>query len=372
MAQPIQTEWEPKKAMTPANPPPPSTPITAVVPLDTPSAPKKPKGKILEYLKPTLYKPSDNSAPKAPKEILDALSRAGIRKSPSSAPQKPPKKIYPAPRKLFVAIVDGKTEAVIHKYVPVRPLMLISAKAAEFLEPKPWAGKYKIYGKYNTGALSGVLNAIVLHAGIPVVTSDDETSLPCNLLTYEACLRLGISCTHASVKTLLKTIYTQISSSSISSDVLALITYRLGPEDVVFTHTANVLCYQRFSRQVDDVKVFERLVAKKPALQKAMVQIDQSHKARREAINASKRAGTKAEGVLDLGKDSAKVENATATDEMVEKTVGAALVGTPGVDEEQKEQLLKLLKTAPVAEKDEGSVQETTKMENSEKTEKVE
>lgn len=118
-----------KVSASPANIPLPSTPVIAIGPLDTPAAPKKPKA-ILKYLKPTVYKPGDNAAePIAPEEILNALSRAGVRRR--AAKKVAPEQVFPAPRKLFLTIVDGKTDAVIHKYVPTRLLMQISAHAAQ-------------------------------------------------------------------------------------------------------------------------------------------------------------------------------------------------------------------------------------------------
>ncbi|KAF1360845.1 hypothetical protein EJ07DRAFT_176929 [Lizonia empirigonia] len=320
---------EPKVSANPANIPLPSTPITAIGQLDTPAAPKKPKA-ILEYLKPTVYKPDDNAAPTAPEEIFNALSRAGVRRK---APEKAaPEKVFPAPRKLFHTIVDGKTDAVIHKYVPTRLLMQISAHASQILEPKPWAGKYKIYGPYDTPTLREVLDAITLHHNIPVSPS----SLPENLLTYEACLRLGIVSTHNAVKKLITTICTQLSSSRITPDVLNLVTERLGPKDAVFRHTAHVLCHQRFKGAVDDVQTFEKMVARKPSLQRAMAQIDRSHEARREAAKAAKQQWGKAgEGVEGGAQEGVEVRvepvwghaRVRSIEEVLETT---ALVGRVG------------------------------------------
>ncbi|KAF9691027.1 hypothetical protein EKO04_011054 [Ascochyta lentis] len=344
----------------PTTPITPITPVTATGPPLTPQAPKKAKAKILEYLKPTVYKPYDNPTPKAPKEVLDALSRAAVRKPSSVRRNKAEKKTYPIPRKLLISIVDGKTDFVVHKYVPVRYLMQISDKAAEVLEPKPWAGKFKIYGKYDHSALRSVVDAIVRREDIPVLTDDESSSLEANLLTYEACLRVGISSTHGSVKALLKTVYSQLSKSAITPDILHLVTYRLGPEDAVFRHTANVLCYQRFTKNIPNVLSFEEMVAKKPALQKAMVQIDQAHKARREAINASKRDSTHKNG--EAG-DEARV---SALNEMVESAVATARVRKDDVAEEQKDALLALLKAEKADEKDGNGGGEVKKVEKAE------
>ncbi|UPX12892.1 uncharacterized protein EKO05_0003425 [Ascochyta rabiei] len=329
----------------------PTTPVTVKRTLSAPQAPKKARTKILEYLKPDVYKPEKKPIPKAPKAVLDALSRAGVRQSSSVRPKKGGKKTFPAPRKLHVAIVDGKTDMIILEYVPVRYLMRISSQAATVLEPKPWAGKFKIYGQYDFSALRSVVNAIAHRADIPVRTDDDTSSLAANSLTanletYEACLRIGISSTHDSVRVLLKAVCAQISKSDITPDILHFVTYRLGREDAVFKHTANVLCYKRFTKTIPDISSFEKMVARNPALQKAMVQIDQAHKARREAINASKRKSMHRNG--ETGDET----YVPTLDKMCEATVDVA----PGIiANEQKEALLALLKTKAAGEKDGGS-----------------
>ncbi|KAF2628118.1 hypothetical protein BU25DRAFT_490759 [Macroventuria anomochaeta] len=269
----------------------PSTPTTTEIVIHhvaSPQAPKEPKSRILGYLQPTVYKPEADDMPKAPKTILDALIRAGICKCTTKPKGESTDVKYSAPRKLTVSVVDGKTDRVIHKYVPTRLLMGISARAAEILEAKPWAGKFKIHGKYEPAAMNSVIYAIILSQKMPV-----NADLTANLLKYEACLRLGIPSTHSSVKPLLTAINTQISTTTITSEVLTFIAYHLGSQDPVFTHMANVLCHQRFKGAVEDVKACGKMVARKPALQKAMVHIDQAHEARREAINASKRNRTK-------------------------------------------------------------------------------
>ncbi|KAF3006588.1 hypothetical protein E8E13_006971 [Curvularia kusanoi] len=290
-------------------------------------APKKPAAKILEYLKPAVYKAEASASPKTPTTILEALTLAGLHKS--SAPKaKSPKTSFPGPRKLTVRIINGNTDSLIHQYVPSRLLIGASAKAAEVLETKPWAGTFKVYGKYDIKAMNDVVNTIILSQKMPIATD-----LASKLLTYEACLRLGVQLAHASLKPLLIAINAQISSAPVSSEILSFITYRLGPKDAVFEHTANVLCHQRFKGEVDDVKAFEKLVARRPALQAKMVQIDQAHKARREALVASKR--------------QCKIDAAEKSDptDAVAVQLGAALVVSEAVDVEQKEKLLGLLKS---------------------------
>jgi hypothetical protein len=56
---------------------------------------------------------------------------------------------------------------------------------------------------------------------------------------------------------------------------------------------ANVLCHHRFTKPVLYVPAFEKTIAKKSALRKAMTQIDRAQKVRREASSTSKRIWSK-------------------------------------------------------------------------------
>lgn len=304
----------------------PCTPDTAIHQPRTPHAPKKPKAKILEYLKPTVYKPEADELPETSKATLNALSRASVRK-PCVPKVKNPKVQHSAPRKLTVSIVDGDTERVIHKYVPTRLLMAASTTAANVLDPRPWAGRFKVYGMYDVDAMNSVLCSIILSQKMNVNAED----LRMNLLTYEACKRLGVPSNHNTVKPLVAAINKQLSSAEVSNELVTFISCRLGCKDVVFTHMAHVLCNQRFKGEVQDGKAFEKMVARRPTLQKAMVQIDRAHKARREAFNASKRGANKGD---DLN---------------VEEVVEATVKGKVGVSEEQQNALLALLKSEDVA-----------------------
>ena len=338
----------------------PSTPETVI------HRPKKAKTKILEYLKPTVYKPSGKSPKFSPPQdaqasqaLLEALEQAGVRNQSTKTKQDALKKKYPAPRKLTVSIVNGKTRHVVHKYMPTRLLMAISPEANGVLECKPWAGKFYIYGKYAPDSMSAVLNAIILSQNMPVAATDIVE----NLYTYEACLRLSIPSTHPSLKPLLTCINDQLSTTDYGSEIIGFVTYRLGTDDPVFAHMTNVLCHKRFTGAVQDAEAFEKMIAKKPALQKAMMQIDHAHEARREAIHASKRAWRRP---VDGGE---KTTTAWNVDELLEEA--AQKVGIAKQEEEvdagQKETLLKLFKH----EKKTGEAEKKEKAAVRDRTEKV-
>lgn len=305
----------------------PVTPTTAIHLPETPNAPKKEQLKLPEFLKPSVYKPVAGEQSGASKALLKALSDAGVQKTPSlnkdtvDIPQ-------PAPRKPTISIIDGHTGSMIKKYVPSHLFMHMSSHAAIVLGPKPWAGEYKVYGKYDRAAMKSVINAVIKSEDMPVATE-----LEVNLSTYEACRRIGISSSHPCVKSLLDTIYAQISKGPATSQVISFVTDRLGVYDVLFNHLANVLCYQRYKGQVENPKAFRNMVTRNPALQKKMVQIDQAHKAQREAARASKREDDKRVGIAPA---------VTGVEELEAKL---KLEREAGV--QQKEKLLRLLKGWP-------------------------
>lgn len=209
------------------------------------------------------------------KATLEAPPRVGLRKT--SPKRKSTKVQYPVPKKPILSIIDGKTSCIIHKYVPTYHFMHVCPKAAAILGSRPWISQYKINKPYDAAAVSSVLHAITLSKPFPV-TAD----LTKNLLTYEAALRLGITPSQPVLKPLMAAINALISRTPNTNVVLGFIEHRLGYNDPVFKHTANVLCYRRFKGEIQNVKGFERMVAKRPQLQSAMMQIDRTHKENRE------------------------------------------------------------------------------------------
>jgi len=155
--------------------------------------------------------------------------------------------------------------------------MHVCPKAAAILGSRPWVSQYKIRRPYDAAAVSSVLQAITLSKPFPV-TAD----LTKNLLTYEAALRLGIMPSQPVLKPLMAAINVLISRTPITNVVLGFIEHRLGSKDPVFKHIANVLSYRRFKGEVENVKAFERMVAKRPQLQSTMVQVGRAHKEKRE------------------------------------------------------------------------------------------
>lgn len=265
----------------------PDAPQTTTHGPNTLQEPSEPTHNRLEFLKPSLYKPEVDKRPKASKAILDALSNAGLLK-PSTA-KNAVMATRPDHRKAAISIVDGKDHSIIHENVPSRLLIKVSSKAAKVFEAKPSEVIYIVHKPYDPAAMSGVINSITLSQKFPV--SEDLTA---NLRTYEACVRLSIESSEPCLKPLRRTINTQISNKSPDlPSILEFVTNRLGRKDGVFKHVAFTLCHQRYHGQVDDLKAFNKMVARRPQLQKMMVQIDQDHKARRGNIKASKIKGKK-------------------------------------------------------------------------------
>ncbi|KAJ4374474.1 hypothetical protein N0V86_007342 [Didymella sp. IMI 355093] len=293
----------------------PSRPMTSIstetVTHHTPQAPKKPLVKALDFLKPTVYKPEGDETPSASKRILDTPSLARLRKSLKE--KKTEKTNFPPPGRQTIHVVDGKSGTTIRANVPTYRLMDVSARAREALESCPRTNRFKVYGKYKRASMCGVLEALVYHQPIPI----SGKILMHNLFTYEACLRLGMANDSIELRPLVAAINKEISTGRIDNELMAFV-MSLGPEDRVFKHTANVLCHQRFTKSVVDVKEFARMVARKPAMQKAITQIDREHEARREAFRARKQAGPG----RDTGDESDKFGSQT------KKVVGGRIVET--------------------------------------------
>lgn len=256
----------------------PMTPMSAETVIHhTPQAPKKPLAIAFNFFKLSVSKSEDDESPKASERILEALSLAGLRKSHKD--KKPGKKTYPPPRKLAVAVVDGNSGAIIRADVPVYRLIDISSHAKQVLEANPRAARYKVYGKYKRASVCGVVEAITWLQPIPL----HATILMVNLFTYEACLRLGISNNRIELKTLLNTIYKQISSQPLDQEIMKFVVYHLGTDDPVFKHMGHVLCWQRYTRSEMFTEESAKSVATTPAMRKFTAQVDKDKKAQRIA-----------------------------------------------------------------------------------------
>jgi hypothetical protein len=111
--------------------------------------------------------------------------------------------------------------------------------------------------------------------------SDD---LDKSLLTYQACLALGIHYTHTIP--LLNALRAVASSRLLNTDELDILAARLPAPNPLIKHVANDLCHRRFKNQIPDIDEFGRWLngKSKDGLKKAMMECDREHKNTRQAI----------------------------------------------------------------------------------------
>jgi hypothetical protein len=103
---------------------------------------------------------------------------------------------------------------------------------------------------------------------------------------YQASLALGIHYGH--ILPLLNALCSTISSRLLTTSELDNLTHRISSAtNPLFKHLANDLCHRRFKKEIPDIAKFEQWLSRKgkEGLKKAMMEIDQMHKTRREALS---------------------------------------------------------------------------------------
>ncbi|CBX91665.1 predicted protein [Plenodomus lingam JN3] len=180
-------------------------------------------------------------------------------------------------------IADGNI--IIRKAVPLRALKASCTKVHDLFQVKPRATQFRVYGKINQESVERLLD--ILSTENLVDVKDIKLELPSmgfveGVLMYQACLCLGVIYHHT--KPLIDVLCAQVTDRLLTTEEMSTIVNRCPPQDPLFRHLANSLCHRRFKKQIPDVVAFEHWLGKKPALQKAMSEIDQAHKKRRAAI----------------------------------------------------------------------------------------
>jgi hypothetical protein len=102
---------------------------------------------------------------------------------------------------------------------------------------------------------------------------------------YQASLALGIHYGH--ILPLLNALCSTISSRLLTTSELDNLTHRISSAtNPLFKHLANDLCHRRF-KEIPDIAKFEQWLSRKgkEGLKKAMMEIDQMHKTRRQALS---------------------------------------------------------------------------------------
>jgi hypothetical protein len=190
-------------------------------------------------------------------------------------------------------ITDGNV--VIRKNVPIRALMASSTKLHDLLLIKPKATHFCVYGTVDHKSVESLLNIFTTKGGLKFrQVKLGSSDLVKDVLTYQACLALGVYYTHT--KPLLNLLCAEITNRLLKHEEMNTIIKRVPATDPLFKHLANSLCHRRFKKEIADVESFERWLGndRRKGLQSAMAEIDQQHKKRREAVKTRQDAWSKA------------------------------------------------------------------------------
>ena len=201
-------------------------------------------------------------------------------------------------------VADGKE--VIRKGVPMRALRASCTKVNDLLTVKPSITQYRVYGKVDKRSIETLLDMFTTTNCLTATEAKLATdSFVKNVLLYQACLSLGVIYHH--IKPLLNVIRAEITARMLTTEKMNTIVKRVSPSDPLFKHLVNDLCHRRFKKHIPDVPAFEKWLGNKKALQKMMVEIDQAHKKKREAIKLQK-CSEHASGEEHVSVDKKEVE----------------------------------------------------------------
>lgn len=181
-------------------------------------------------------------------------------------------------------IIDGNV--LIRKKVPKCALLASSTKLYDLLQVRPnGVTQFRVSRKVEKGCVEHLLDLFTTEkildvSAVKLSSGDDYIA---DVKMYQACLALGIHYTHT--LPLLNALRAKITNHLLTFEEMNSIVERVRETDPLFKHLANSLCHRRFKKEIADIEAFEKWLDKpsKKTLQKAMVEIDQEHKKRREA-----------------------------------------------------------------------------------------
>jgi hypothetical protein len=192
-------------------------------------------------------------------------------------------------------LLDGPTidlianGVVIRKNVALRALIASCQRVNDVIQIKPTATKFRMHGHVDRQSVEGLLDIFTTSKLLEFdrinLRSDDLCK---DILTYQACLALGIHYTHTIP--LLNALRAVVSSRLLKTDELDVLATRLPASNPLIKHVANDLCHRRFKKQIPDIGEFERWLdgKSKEGLKKAMMEYDREHKNTRQATTRRK------------------------------------------------------------------------------------
>lgn len=223
-----------------------------------------------------------------------------------------PLNIFSLPKEERAKLLSGPKITIAfestRRKVPTLAFMASSTRMYNLLQLKPKITEYCVRGKVDQKSITKLLDLFTTEKMLDV----SEITLSVgnfvkDLLTYQACLSLGIYYAHT--LPLLNALRAQVSSRALTYEEKNTLVNRIPSSDPLFKHLANTLCHRRFKKKIPDIVAFEKWLGKdaRKALQTVMVEIDQEHKRRRAAVKARSGPWRKEEAGVD-GKDEKKEE----------------------------------------------------------------
>ena len=216
-------------------------------------------------------------------------------------------------RKLLLAgprmNIKTKGGIMIRPNVPLRALLASCQDVHDVIQTRPNATEMHVASIVDFRAIKTVLNTFTTTALLPTreinLVNDGFAT---NILTYQACLALGIH--YIYTNPLLHALRATITSRSLSRDELDAVIVCIPNSNPLVKHLANDLCHKRFKKEILDIGAFEMWLSGrgKEGLKRRMLGIDQAHRKRREAIILRK-CGWRNDNVLAAwGQDKDKGE----------------------------------------------------------------
>jgi hypothetical protein len=183
-------------------------------------------------------------------------------------------------------IADG---IVIRKSVALRALIASCQKANDVIQIMPGIPQFRIHGHANSERIKDLLDIFTTSKLLDVnrvsLASDNFMK---DVLTYQACLALGIHYTHTIP--LLNALRAVVSSRPLSTNELDILANRFAPTNPLIKDVAHDLCHRRFKQQICDIEEFESWLNEdsKEGLRTAMAVCFKEHERRRQAITRRK------------------------------------------------------------------------------------
>jgi hypothetical protein len=183
-------------------------------------------------------------------------------------------------------IADG---IVIRKSVALRALLVSCQKANDVIQIRPGVTQFRINGHVNGESIKDLLDTFTT----PKLFDVNRVSLASDnfmkdVLTYQACLALGIHYAHTIP--LLNALSAVVSSRPLSTNELDILANRFALTNPLIKDVAHDLCHRRFKQQICNIEEFESWLNEdsKEGLRTAVVVCFKEHERRRQAITRRK------------------------------------------------------------------------------------